>query len=112
MRPVRDLGGPSSRSVAAAVSRAMAMGSDGSGLAHPSWMENLKLAVAIQERILGDYPTLMRPMLLRNSRYNQHATTGSLLVEVGAAGNSPEEAALAGRLFAREMAALLIELGK
>ncbi len=90
----------------------LVMGSDGSGLAHPDWMENLKLAVAIQQRIAGDYPTLMRPMLLRNSRYNQHATTGSLLVEVGAAGNSPEEAALAGRLFAREMAGLLIEQGK
>ena len=90
----------------------LVMGSDGSGLAHPDWMENLKLAVAIQERILGDCPTLMRPMLLRNSRYNQHATTGSLLLEVGAAGNSPEEAALAGRLFARQMAQLLIELGK
>ena len=90
----------------------LVMGSDGSGLEHPDWMENLKLAVAIQERILGDYSTLMRPMLLRNSRYNQHATTGSLLVEVGAAGNSPEEAALAGRLFARQMAQLLIEKGK
>ena len=54
----------------------------------------------------------MRPILLRNSRYNQHASTGSLLVEVGAAGNSPEEAALAGRLFARQMAQLLIEKGK
>ena len=45
--------------------------------------------------------------LLRNSRYNQHATTGSLLVEVGAAGNSPEEAALAGRLLAQQMVELL-----
>lgn len=90
----------------------LVMGSDGSGLEHPDWMENLKLAVALQEQILTSYPTLMRPILLRNSRYNQHATTGSLLVEVGAAGNSPEEAALAGRLFARQMAQLLIEKGK
>ena len=82
------------------------MGSDGSGLAHEHWMENLKLAVALQDNILQSYPTLMRPILLRNSRYNQHATTGSLLVEVGAAGNSPEEAALAGRLFAQQMAEL------
>ena len=54
----------------------------------------------------------MRPMLLRNSRYNQHATTGSLLLEVGAAGNSPEEAALAGRLFAQQMADFLIGRNK
>ncbi|MBR3571029.1 MAG: stage II sporulation protein P [Oscillibacter sp.] len=85
----------------------LVMGSDGSGLSHPRWMENLKLAVAIQERILSDYPTLMRPMLLRKSRYNQHATTGSLLVEVGAAGNSPEEALLSARLFAEEMTEVL-----
>lgn len=73
------------------------MGSDGGGLSHPDWMENLRLAVAVQEQALTDYPTLMRPLLLRNSRYNQHATTGSLLVEVGTAGNAPEEAELAAR---------------
>ena len=59
----------------------LVMGSDGSGLAHEHWMENLKLAVALQDNILQSYPTLMRPILLRNSRYNQHATTGSLLVD-------------------------------
>ena len=87
----------------------LVMGSDGSGMEHPKWLENLKLAAALQEDILERYPTLMRPMLLRNSRYNQHATTGSLLLEVGAAGNAPEEAALAGRLFAERMAAVLKE---
>jgi len=85
----------------------LVMGSDGSGQAHPDWMENLKLAVAVQEQLLAEYPTLMRPILLRNTRYNQHATMGSLLVEVGAAGNAPEEAVLAGRLFAQGMAEVL-----
>lgn len=47
--------------------------------------------------MLTDYPTLMRPLLLRNSRYNQHATHGSLLLEVGTAGNAPEEAELSRR---------------
>lgn len=83
------------------------VGSDGSGLPHPNWMENLKLAVALQQDVTQMYPTLMRPILLRNSRYNQHATTGSLLLEIGAAGNSPEEAALSGKLFAREMGEFL-----
>ena len=85
----------------------LVVGSDGSGLTHPDWMENLRLAVAIQQDVLTEYPTLMRPLLLRNSRYNQHATTGSLLVEVGAAGNAPEEAALAGRLLAQRMTEVL-----
>lgn len=88
------------------------MGSDGGRLSHPDWMENLRLAVAVQEQALTDYPTLMRPLLLRNSRYNQHATTGSLLVEVGTAGNAPEEAELAARLFAAELAKTLEERSK
>lgn len=87
----------------------LVIGSDGSGLEHPGWLENLRLAAAVQEDVLEQYPTLMRPVLLRNSRYNQHATTGSLLLEVGAAGNSPEEAVLAGRLFAERLAAVLKE---
>ena len=90
----------------------LVVGSDGGGLSHPDWMENLRLAVAIQEQALTDYPTLMRPLLLRNSRYNQHATTGSLLVEVGTAGNAPEEAELAARLFAGEMVMVLNERSK
>ena len=85
----------------------LVVGSDGSGLTHPHWKENLRLAVAVQQDALACYPTLMRPILLRNSRYNQHATTGSLLIEAGAAGNSPEEAVLAGRLFAQRMAEVL-----
>lgn len=85
----------------------LVMGSDGSGLEHPDWMENLRLAAALQQDILMEYPTLMRPILLRNSRYNQHASAGSLLLEVGAAGNSPEEARLAGRLFAERMVEVL-----
>ena len=89
----------------------LVVGSDGSGLEHPDWLENLRLAAAVQQDILERYPTLMRPVLLRNSRYNQHATAGSLLLEVGAAGNSPEEAVLAGRLFAERFAAVLLEKG-
>ena len=85
----------------------LVMGSDGSGLAHRAWLENLKLAVAVQQILLAQHPTLMRPILLRNSRYNQHATAGSLLVEVGAAGNSLDEALLAARLFAEGFAEVI-----
>jgi stage II sporulation protein P len=85
----------------------LVVGSDGSGLAHPEWMENLRLAAALQESLLEEHPTLMRPLLLRNSRYNQHTTTGSLLLEAGAAGNSPEEALLAGQLFAEHFIKVL-----
>lgn len=98
--------------VGTAAQMTLVMGSDGSGLTHEHWRENLRFAANLQQNILQSYPTLMRPLLLRKSRYNQHATTGSLLLEVGAAGNSPEEAALAGRLFAERMVAFLEGLNK
>ena len=76
------------------------VGSNGGGLRHDDWRENLKLACAVQETLHRDYPTLMRPITVRNSRYNQQTTAGSLLLEVGTAGNSLEEALNAARLFA------------
>lgn len=75
------------------------IGTDGGGLSHPHWQENLKLAAAIQQTLCVDYPTLMRPITVRNSRYNQHTTTGSLLVEMGAAGNSLDEALFSAQLL-------------
>lgn len=80
------------------------LGTPGGGAAHENWRENLALACAVQEAILDDYPTLMRPIILRNSRYNQHLTAGSLLLEVGTAGNSLDEALTAARIFAGKFA--------
>lgn len=87
-----------------AAQMAFVIGTDGGGLTHPHWQENLKLAAAIQEELCAIAPTLMRPITVRNSRYNQHTTTGSLLVEMGAAGNSLEEALLSARLLGRAIA--------
>ena len=42
----------------------------------------------------------MRPIILRYYGYNQSLSTGSMLVEIGAAGNSLDEAVYAARLFA------------
>ncbi len=83
------------------------IGTDGGGLEHGSWQENLKLAAAVQQQVLEDCPTLMRPISVRNSRYNQHVSPGALLVEMGAAGNSLEEALLSARLLGRSLAETL-----
>jgi len=87
------------------------IGTDGGGLEHPDWRENLKLAAAIQQRLTADYPTLMRPITVRNSRYNQHTTPGSLLVEMGAAGNSLDEALLSARLLGNALAEVILRPG-
>ena len=76
---------------------------------HPDWQENLKLAAAVQQRLLEDYPTLMRPISVRNSRYNQHVSPGALLVEMGAAGNSLDEALLSARLLGKALAETFLE---
>lgn len=80
------------------------IGSDGGGLEHDHWRDNLRLACAVQSTLLKKYPTLMRPIVVRNSRYNQQVSPGSLLLEVGTAGNSLAEALSAARLFAEGFA--------
>ena len=79
------------------------------GSNHDGWQENLKLAVAVSEAITADYPTVMRPITLRNSNYNQHKSLGSMLVEVGAAGNSLDEALNSARIFADAFAQVLLD---
>lgn len=78
------------------------------GSNHEGWQENLKLAVAVAEAIRADYPTVARPITLRNSNYNQHRTSGSMLVEIGAAGNSLDEALNSARIFATALSRVLL----
>ena len=74
-------------------------GSDDMGLPHDNWRDNLSFAAKLQSRLLEACPTLMRPIHLREERFNQHATPGSLILEIGAAGNSLTEAMRAANLF-------------
>ena len=72
------------------------------------WQENLSLAVKVQREMNTLWPTLARPIGLRENRYNQQTTTGSLLVEIGAHGNTLQEALAAARCFARAAGAVLL----
>ena len=76
------------------------IGTDGGGLEHPNWRQNLKLAIKIQEKANEMYPGLFRPIILRNSRYNQHLTIGSNIIEVGATGNTMEQCILSMQCLA------------
>ena len=71
------------------------------GVAHDGWQDTLRLANAVQEKLESQSPTLKRPLTLLNYRYNQFAAPGSQLVEVGAAGNSLDEAHRTARLYAK-----------
>lgn len=70
------------------------IGTDGGGLEHPNWVENLKIAVKIQETANQMYPGLFRPIIVRNSRYNQHVAKGASIIEVGATANTLGECLL------------------
>jgi stage II sporulation protein P len=67
------------------------MGTDGGGLSHSNWSSNLKFAVKIQEKANELYPGLFKPIILRNSRYNQHLGKAACIIEVGATGNTLEQ---------------------
>lgn len=89
----------------------LVVGTDGTKK-HPLWQENLTFAMRVQQQLLDDHDTLARPMVLRASRYNQHLSVGSILVEVGTHGNTLQEALLGARLFAQSTAKTLLSLKK
>lgn len=64
-------------------------------LEHSLWEENLKLGLKLQNIACKRYPEFMRPINLREQRFNQQLSTGALIVEVGSNGNTLEEAKLA-----------------
>ena len=63
----------------------------GGGLYHPNWKKNLQFAVKIQEKANELYPDLFKPIILRNSRYNQHLGQAACIIEVGSTGNTLDQ---------------------
>ena len=70
------------------------IGTDGGGMEHPNWRNNLANAIKIQEKANELYPGFFKPIIIRNSRYNQHVSNGACIIEVGATGNTIEQCTL------------------
>jgi len=85
----------------------LVVGTDEGGLAHPNWRGNLSWALKLQAVLNRSYPGLCRHIDLRTERFNQHATPGSLLVEVGASGNTLRQAIDSARLLGDGLATLI-----
>lgn len=68
------------------------IGTDATGLNHPNWRENLKLALRLQQKLDEFSPGLAKPIYISKNRYNEHVTNGSLLIEIGGDGNLLSEA--------------------
>ena len=75
-------------------------------LNHPDWEQNLSLALKLQVLLEKENPGICRDLTLSKNRYNQHLGAYALLIEIGAAGNTLEEAKIA----ARELAEAIVKL--
>ena len=82
------------------------LGSEAGGLYKPNWQDNYALAVKLQAVLEQESPGLCRELHLTDQRYNQDLSPGALLIEVGAAGNSHDEALRAMTPLAEAIAAL------
>ena len=82
-------------------------GTSGGGLSHEKWQENLAFHGTIQREMNARYPGIMRPIILRDSRFNQHVCTGSMLLEVGTSGNTLDEALYSIELFGEVLGDML-----
>lgn len=83
---------------------------DGTVTGFPNWRENFRLACQYQKLLETDYPGLARTMTFAAKKYNEHLTTGSMLLEVGTETNTYEEAAYAAQMAGDTLAKLLNSL--
>lgn len=77
------------------------IGTNGSGLEHSNWIQNLKFAVMVQQKANEMYPGLFKPIIVRSSRYNQHLAKCACIIEVGATGNTLDEANTSMKFLAK-----------
>lgn len=70
----------------------MVVGTDANGLTHPNWPQNMALAVKMHALLEKNCPNICRPISFRSQRFNQDLSTGAMLIEVGSAGNTREQA--------------------
>lgn len=77
------------------------IGTNGGGLWHPNWKQNLQFASKVQAKANELYPGLFKPIILRNSRYNQHLGKAACIIEVGATGNTLDQSITSMKYLAK-----------
>ena len=84
----------------------LVVGTDEGGNYHPNWQENLALGLKLTALLERQNPGICRPIDLRTQRFNMDLCPGALLVEVGAEGNTYEQAKIAVHALAQAIVAL------
>lgn len=83
------------------------IGTNGSGLTHDNWKQNLEFAMKVQQKANEMYPGLFKPILLRNARYNQHLGKAANIIEIGATGNTLEECEVSAKYLAKVLSEVI-----
>lgn len=76
------------------------------GTNHERYEENLSIGLKLHTLLEQQVPGIMRPLQLRQQRFNQDLNSGALLIEIGAAGNSHGEARLAAAQLAEAIVSM------
>ena len=103
VRPVTMVDGKAAAQIMCVV------GSSYGGEENSKWEANLALALQLREYVNGEYGNLCRPVYLKSSTYNQEIAPYSMLLEIGAAGNSVEEAYVSCSVAADAIYAILFK---
>ena len=77
------------------------VGGNGSSIPHPKWQQNLKFAIKVQQKANEMYPGLFKPIILRESGYNQQVSKAASLIEVGATGNTLDQCLISMKYLAK-----------
>ena len=85
----------------------LVVGTDRGNRIHPNWRKNFALALRLQTLLERIAPGITRPINLRTQRFNQDLSPGALLIEIGGAGNTHEEALASMDILAQGIAQLL-----
>ena len=83
------------------------VGTNEGGLKHKDWKQNMSFALKLQYEMISKTKDIARPIQLVPQRYNQHMTGGSLILEVGTAGNTLDEACLSAKLAGEALAKVI-----
>ena len=84
-------------------------GCDDGTMDMPEYWENLRFAAALADKLEELYPGLCRPVLFDYRKYNMDLSPGLLLIEIGATGNTLEEAKYSAELLGNALFELFNE---
>lgn len=71
------------------------------GGGHENWESNMALALKLQARLEQLYPGICRPIAFRSQTFNQDLSGNALLIEIGSAGNTQQQALYTAQLLSQ-----------